>query len=63
MEIRKEILDKWASIRVHGDAMEIAKMAGVRPRAIYNAMKTGKMSLKTLDAIVDFYAKRSKQLK
>lgn len=58
MTIPKKILEKWDSLYYKGDADKIAKESGCHVNTVYNALREGKCSPDTFQAIANFYAER-----
>jgi hypothetical protein len=60
MQNKSDLLEKWKHLRSYGDAAEIARRYKICQRSVYRSLSTGKMSVKTLEILSDYYNKKSK---
>ncbi len=62
MQIPKNTLKKWETLKSNEDTPKLAEKAGVSDQAIRNAFKYGKCSEETFIAIGQFYEERLKKI-
>lgn len=62
MQTKIDLLEKWQHLRTYGDVAEISRRYNVSQRAIYRSLKTGRMSIKTLEVLSDYFNKKMKLL-
>jgi hypothetical protein len=58
MQIERDIIENWKSIRKWGDAKDIATQAGVSVESVYLAFRTGKASDHLFKVMTAFYMQR-----
>lgn len=62
MITKLEQVEKWNAIRVQGDVQKIAIIYDITPKTIYRALKTGRMNVKTLEALSLYFKDRINNL-
>lgn len=63
MQIPEELLNKWKSLRSHGDNTKIAEQKGVTIVDVSRAFTYGECSDDTFKAIADFYKEKEEVVK
>lgn len=64
MKIPQELLDKWSTLRSHGDGVKIAdRSAGVTQYDVSRAFNTGECSDLIFHSIAGFYKEKEEKVK
>lgn len=63
MKIPEELLDKWKSLRSHGDNTKIAEQGNASVVDVSRAFTYGECSDDTFKAIADFYKEKDEVVK
>ena len=63
MQVSQEKLNEWNSLREQGDLKELTNKSNRCYKSVFNALKTGRASVKLIAKIDRFYQKRALELK